>query len=251
MDTMNQGHIEDSLPAYSLGALDPEERLQVETHLAVCAACRDRAFEYDEVAHALPALVPQRDPPKTLKRRVIGSVPGEQGRQYTRRTLVAALSLAAAPVLVLSVVLLVLVFQLRSQVNAVRSENRELGEVVRAQRAISYLAASPNTQITLLRGTQDPQAHAMLMRPSRSQSAVLVAIGLEPLPQGRTYQLWLIHNSERQSGGVFTVDVEGYGQMTFQSPMPFTEIQQLGVTIEPASGSALPGGDKVLSGEMP
>src|SRR5690606_10243648 len=47
-----------SLGVHVLGALEPEERAEVEAHLAECAACR---AEYEELA-ALPALLAKVSP---------------------------------------------------------------------------------------------------------------------------------------------------------------------------------------------
>src|SRR6266540_3393155 len=67
------------LEAYALGALDAEERTQVESHLGTCARCRRLADELLEVAHALPgALAAASDVrvPPSLKSQLLRVLPG-------------------------------------------------------------------------------------------------------------------------------------------------------------------------------
>lgn len=66
--------LSDSLPAYVLGALTDQERIEVEDHLDVCPVC---SGEYDELAEAgmiLALNVPPREPPARLKRRLMERV---------------------------------------------------------------------------------------------------------------------------------------------------------------------------------
>ncbi len=67
----------DSLPAYVLGALTDEERVEVEDHLDVCPVC---SSEYDDLAEAgmiLALNVPPREPPAHLRRRLMERVDDE------------------------------------------------------------------------------------------------------------------------------------------------------------------------------
>ena len=67
----------DSLPAYVLGALTGEERVEVEDHLGICPVC---SGEYEDLAEAgmiLALNVPPREPPAHLKRRLMERVDGD------------------------------------------------------------------------------------------------------------------------------------------------------------------------------
>jgi len=58
---MNCGHMKKKLVAYLDGNLAIAERRQMETHLAICAACRERAAEFRsvwDVLDELPVLEP-------------------------------------------------------------------------------------------------------------------------------------------------------------------------------------------------
>src|SRR6266545_7056245 len=69
--------VREQIALYAAGALDADERAQVERHLASCDACRRLVDELAEAAGILPralaAVSPHRLPP-TLKSRVLQAV---------------------------------------------------------------------------------------------------------------------------------------------------------------------------------
>lgn len=69
--------------------------------------------------------------------------------------------------------------------------------------------------------------------------------GLAPLAPGEVYQLWLIKDGKRTSGGIFVVDAAGKGGMSTRLPgeAPF---DALGVTREPDAFGEQPRGPKVM-----
>jgi anti-sigma-K factor RskA len=101
-----------------------------------------------------------------------------------------------------------------------------------------------------------PGASGVLVISQDGSSGTLVADGLPVLEAGKQYQLWLIHDGQRDSGGVFSVSPaqaagvtpDSYAVMAVQSARPLTDYTGFGVTIEPAGGSPGPTGQKVLGG---
>jgi hypothetical protein len=78
------------------------------------------------------------------------------------------------------------------------------------------------------------------------QYALLVVVGLPTPEPGYMYQLWVVRNGQRESGGMFTVTSDGYGSMTISVPQSLSGYSQFDVTIEPSKGSPQPTGAKVL-----
>jgi anti-sigma-K factor RskA len=78
----------------------------------------------------------------------------------------------------------------------------------------------------------------------------LVVNGLTKLDPSQQYQIWLIKDGIRTSGGVFSVFGSGYGYLYIRSPEPLGSYTSFGVTIEPKGGSPGPTGDKVLGGNL-
>ena len=60
------------------------------------------------------------------------------------------------------------------------------------------------------------------------------------------YQIWLIEDGVRISGGVFDVNADGYGNLMVSAEMPLGEFDAFGITIEPRGGSVEPTGEKVM-----
>ena len=101
----------DKLEAYALGQLSEPEKLDVESHLQVCAACADEVRAIDEVLQAIAESTPPVQPPASLRQRVLAAVaevPQERARvsapvDVPRRSAWRMVPLAAAAVLVLAV----------------------------------------------------------------------------------------------------------------------------------------------------
>ena len=91
-----------------------------------------------------------------------------------------------------------------------------------------------------------PNAAGELMISKDGQFALLVVIGLPILDPDYKYQLWLVRDGQRTSGGMFTVTSGGYGSMTLSLPQSLSGYSHFDVTIEPADGSPVPTGDTVL-----
>jgi predicted ChrR family anti-sigma factor len=59
---------------YALGCLPADEAAALEGHLASCRACRDEMRQIEEAASALAQLVPEANPPRELKARLLERV---------------------------------------------------------------------------------------------------------------------------------------------------------------------------------
>jgi hypothetical protein len=83
-------HVTDDLELYALGALRPGEADAVTAHLAGCPACRGEVAEIATVVNALPDMVPSREPPASLKERILSAATadaaGERPPLMARRT---------------------------------------------------------------------------------------------------------------------------------------------------------------------
>jgi anti-sigma-K factor RskA len=95
----------------------------------------------------------------------------------------------------------------------------------------------------------DSPAHGLLLLKPEESHAVLIVQDLPPVPRDRAYQVWLVWgNGQRDNGGVFRVDEQGFGLMYITAPQPFTTYQRVGITEEPAGGSPGPTSPRVIGG---
>ena len=233
-------HVIDLLPAYALGCLDREDDLRVAEHLAACRMCRDELEGYRSLVTDLPFAVAQSDPPPGLKEAIL-----QRARQTQGVVLAAKVPwwqrlpwLGSAPSW--SMVSLVLILVLGASILLMWGR---LNTLERLQ---------PNAlQTILMEGTENaPIATGMLVISLDGTHGTLVVDQLPVLSESQEYQLWLIKDGQRISGGVFTTDEKGYKGMYIKSPEPLDSYTSFGITIEPAGGSPGPTGEKVLGGEL-
>src|ERR1700716_4770443 len=64
--------------AYALDALDPEERVTYEAHLAQCARCREELASLGETATALAFGVTSPAPPERLRSQILAAATAER-----------------------------------------------------------------------------------------------------------------------------------------------------------------------------
>lgn len=230
-------HVLESLPAYALGSLDEIEARLVAEHLESCLMCRAELSEFQTVVDHLGLVVPNASPSADLKSRLMERVQGPSLRrsQSTRWHFPQRLLPVAGIVsLLLIVVLAVSNLLLWQRMNTLEVLSGPLG-----MRAI----ALENT-------TAAPGASGFVIISSDGENGVLVVDELPVLEAEREYQLWLVRDQQVTSGAVFSVDEDGYRGMRIEAPQSLLTYSEVQVTIEPAGGSAVPVGEKVLGGSL-
>lgn len=233
-------HVIDLLPAYALGCLDREDDLRVAEHLSTCRLCRGELEGYRSLVADLPYAVAQSDPPPGLKEAILQRARQTEGvvpvvkipwwRRLTGLGLTPSWSLVS---LVLVLVLGASNLFLWSRLNTIERRQQNTLRTI------------------LLQGTENaPIATGMLVISLDGAHGTLVVDRLPVLTESQQYQLWLIKDGQRTSGGVFSVDEKGYKGMYIRSPEPLIDYTSFGITIEPAGGSPAPTGKKVLGDEL-
>lgn len=260
--------IQDLIPAYVLSALDPPDLVAVMEHLRLCRTCEAEVAAYRRVADMLPFATPATEPPPELKLRLMAQIEREaagkldtRGKSVTpkvtgrsrpgwirgERSVPRIILWGAAAALVATIALGIMVIQLRSALDQQVAQTRSLQALLQRQQQINSFLTSPNMVTLNVQATAaGSQTHGRLFLSRDSQHALLVVDDLPPLPAGQVYQLWLIRDGERDSGGIFTVDEQGYGVLLVEAPHPIRMYQAIGVTNEPPGGSPGPTGTKWL-----
>jgi anti-sigma-K factor RskA len=266
--------LHESVGLYVLGALEPNERLEFERHLATCDECTAEVRSLGGVASALPHAVPLLDPPARLRGRVMAvtgreptappnvvALPARPAR--TRSWVSASGWLSAAALLIVSVGLGSYSMSLQREISGLRAEVGELNArltqsdqrvtvatrlVALADARMAVLTAPDLTQVDL-QGQQPvaPRASGRAFY-SRSRGLVFTASDLPPLRAGRTYQLWLVTAQSPVSAGLLELDAAGRVAQAFSTPPDLARPVAIAVTEEPAGGVPAPTGDKYLVG---
>ena len=243
MNGMNHGRFEELKDAYVLGALPKEERREFEEYLASHPERQAEIGELGAVASLLALSPQEQEPPPDLRRRIMDVVAAEAVRpRAIRRSWLARigellsarnLALGAATMLVIGLFSWNMVLQ---------------GEMQDLQGRVQSLQDQPQEPRTVeLGGTgaeQGAQAELVALGGDR---VVLVAEDMPPVPEGKTYQIWVIEDDVPQPSGLFE---PGEGSVAAVVEHPIDEADAVAVTVEPEGGSPKPTTDPMLAAEV-
>lgn len=232
-------HIEpETLSAYALDALPPDEIVLVGRHLAACQHCQDEVASLRAAADFLPHGLALAEPPADLRDRVLArarasrrgqpaspmparpSVPVRTGLPWFRRLLPLAFA-----------VMLVLGFAAGRFWPATTTPD---------------LTGRPDARSAALSG----QGQGTFVVDPGARQAQLVVTGLPALPEGQVYQLWLLEGDVPISAGTFTVDANGQGRLEFNGLAWSPDYRTIAITAEQVGGSPGPTSDIVVMGGL-
>lgn len=179
-------HVLDDLELHATGALPPERSAQVAAHLEGCASCRAAADEIAEIVGLLPEAVPPREPPAALRDRILAAARADLEREARPgilawlRPRLGTLAVAATIALLVGVDANAMIRLERTQAELARYAG-DLERVSHAERAW-YMAGVD---------AWDGMGGTLIVQSNDRRPFVLFH-DLRPLPDGRTYALWLI-----------------------------------------------------------
>ena len=188
--------------AYAVDAVDEFERAQFERHISDCPSCRAEVDSL-RLAASLLGEVSARPAPEALRAAILTSVrtvrplppalvsTTERLSTHRRRSIPA---LVAASVALIAL----------GGAGATVWHPWDPDNTTQAPSASQRIEDAPDTQVF-----QDPVETGGTVTVSRSKSlnlATVAADGLDPLPAGQTYQLWLIHDRRFVPAGSMSAD---------------------------------------------
>jgi anti-sigma-K factor RskA len=261
------GHIpQEELASYAMQNLPLEESASIREHLQNCAPCRTELAEVCGDLALLGLAVEQRPLPEGARERFlekIADAPAVKPQdKLAEITPIAAKStrrgsgfwipwIAAAALAIVAVSLGV---QNRALNDELQDESRLVtnlaAQASRAQQVLEVLTAPSAQRVTLTEGKApaEPTARATYL-PERG-GLVLQATNLKPLPDGKTYELWVIPANGKPPvpAGLFRPDTVGTATLVLPPLASGIQAKAFGVTIENASGSDAPTSPIILSG---
>lgn len=237
---------------YATNALSTEERRQFEEHLVDCDGCRQEVQEFRET---LARLGPTHSaaPPPGVRHAVLSQIssvrvlppyddapdssdasapddhtgPGEPSTPRRKVWIRRSLALAAAVSVVANLLLGASVIQLQQQ----RDHNER---VARAEsQARTELMAAPDLRVHRAR-MEDGTAVSYLVSASQGR-ALMVSSAMNEPREGRTWQLWSIHDGTPTSVGLLSAGGEVHIWID-----EIAGAQALAITDEPQGGSPQP-----------
>ena len=236
--------------AYALDALEPgAEQDRFVRHLSRCQSCASEVRGFREVATAM-AFAAAAEPPAELRGRVLAAaartrqVPPEVSthtRPRRSRARVPWVPWVSGVVATASIVVAVLFGFARAHTQD------ELNQVKAENQAISLLLSAPQAKLLTHEVTNGGVATVVLSA-DRHELAV-VTNGLPALPSGKVYQLWLIGKPKTVSAGLLPPAKDGRTPAVLATGV--AKGDTLGLTVEPAGGSAQPTTTPILALPLP
>ncbi|WP_103350828.1 anti-sigma factor domain-containing protein [Amycolatopsis sp. CA-128772] len=205
--------------AYALDAVSDAERGEFERHLEACAACRQEVAELRATGARL-GVAAAVEPPPSLKLLVLADA--ARTRQLPPKVpVVRRLSRAKT-------------WQLRVSL---------FGAAAAAVAAVVFGVTTTPAPVDSVLSAPDAAAiqgvgegHATLVVSRSRNQAVLLASDLPALDAGHDYQVWLIGSAGARSAGLMTRQAS---QRMLVADLP-ADVDRIGITVEPAGGSAGP-----------
>lgn len=227
--------------AYALDALTDDEQRLFDRHLAMCASCVQEVAEFRRTA-ALLGAAESVPPPQSMRDAVLAAVevtpqarPDVRGAAGLRARIEPLLVPVAAGLALALLVLSGVVLQQRSRLDQVQVAQEAREEVL-----LAVLTAPDAMRLTMAGDGR----HGMVLWSPSVATGVLVARGLEPLPAGRAYQLWLMRDGVPAPSAVFTAS--GGEAIVALGTIP-DGFDAVAVTIEDEDGAGAPSGAMVLA----
>ncbi len=236
--------------AYALDALEAgTERDRFTRHLGRCQTCASEVRGFREVATAMAFAATAEAPPE-LRDRVLAAAartrqlpPEVRTHARPRRTRARApwvpwlSGVVAAASIVVAVLFGFAQAHTQQELNQVRAENQ----------AIALVLSAPHVQ--LLSQTSTKGGVATVVLAADLHRLVVTTSGLPALPAGHVYQLWLIGKTKIVSAGLLPEATSGQTAPVLASGV--VKGDTLGLTVEPAPGSAQPTTKPIVALPLP
>jgi anti-sigma-K factor RskA len=255
----------DTLAAtYAVGALDGQERVDFERHLAggcdVCeATLRESAEALATLARSRPPMIPPPAVKEELMRRIAATTSARLDATRPRpRPLVWAAGTVAAVIAVAAFTGTYVAARYEAQLGVMARESAALrARVEREETALrdqltvyrnaADLLRDPQAQLVILRGLgPSPGATGRVIWHPVNGGYVFVA-NLPSAPPGKAYELWTIGDAAPQPAGVFQVDASGRGVLRIEPVEGGKPVKVFAVTLETEAGVQQPEGPMVLA----
>ncbi len=218
------------LAAYLLGSLEPDETAALQLHLEDCLRCRDELDWLRPAIDVIPDSIPQLDPPKALRARLLAEVrsdaadaavsPAHETKLRRRGPRPGGLrGFLLRPATALAVVALVVAA-------SVGYELRGNGE---------------STKVFHSRGGSIAKATLK----QNGDSGTLHMVGLRQLPSSQVYEAWVQHGKRVERSSLFEAESDGTANASV--PLHLKGANQVMVTVEPSHGTDRPTSAAIVS----
>ena len=256
---MNHDPFDTLAAVYAVGALDGDDLVQFEVHLASgCDRCQTTLRESHEALARAALAEPRAIPPAEVKDALMRRINRTTTRRPERPSWLPWAAATAAAMVVSAMLTGGFVAsryegklgEMAREVSRIRDEARRRDTTLTAQigeyRHALALLGNPATRVIELRGS-GPAAEASGRAVWHDHTGgYLVVDKLPPLQPGKAYEAWTLGGPAPRPAGVFTVDASGQGRRKLE-PIGDAPPKGFAVSIEPEGGATEPTGPIVLA----
>lgn len=264
--TGNGHNTQEELASYAMQGLPFEESASIRTHLQDCPACRTELAQVCGDLALLGIAVEQQPLPSGARERFlqrINASPAVAPQQKAAEVIPMPLKtprrgpgfwIPWAAVAAMAIVAISLVMQNRALNDELNDESNLVknlaAQASRAQQVLEVLTAPSAQRVTLTEGKAPAQPSARATYLPERGALILLATNLKPLPEGKTYELWVIPATGKapMPAGLFRPDAVGTATLVLPQIAPGISAKAFGVTVEKAGGSQVPTSPIILSG---
>jgi len=255
---------------YAMGALPADEIAAARAHLAVCARCAEELRQTELALAAYAQTTPEAEPPAGARERFLARLnesaapaqsPARRTQDQPKKQSVLerwfssprfSLALAAGMALLLIAV------------SYDDMHNRdEIGPLLQAAQRGQVDSAKLNQIMELLTSSQvqrvalhekptgAPPPEARVLYAGHSGKLLLTAQNLQPLPAGKTYELWVLQPGGKapMPAGTFAPDSRGNAAIILADEPANLAVAGFAVTMEKEGGSDVPTPPIIMSGQ--
>ena len=248
---------------YALSALDPAEKVVIESHVASCPDCAQKLVDAQGRMAILAFAAPRVEPSPGVKERLMRQLhataegSGGSGAHVAPEPVGGifgrwwAILVPVASALALATILLwlhnvQLDRQLAELRNTVQQQQKQLDEA----RHMADLLAARDTVVVPLWEQKTPNPVGARVVYNAREGMMMCDGMLPPAPVDKSYQLWLVPmNGAPISAGVFNPKSGQMSHMMMKVPAGLTA-KEFAVSLEPAGGMPHPTGPMVLIGPV-
>jgi anti-sigma-K factor RskA len=255
---------EEDFDLYALGGLEGEERQAIELHMAQCAACLRKLAEAQGRIALLALGVPRVEPSLGVKERLMNrvrtttegqavrlpSVEPERAGEFFGRWWAAVLAPAAVVLALAAFFLWKENARLDRQLAELRATMQEQQKQLDYARNVAHLFEAKDT-VTVSLAPMPGMANGAVKVMYNEKMGMLMYDGwIEPPPEDKSYQLWVVPmEGDPISVGVFNPATSDSAHWLTKVPAGVAA-KAFAITLEPAGGTSVPTGPKVLVGPV-
>jgi anti-sigma-K factor RskA len=244
---MTCDELRDQYELYALGALDAEERAELDAHLRREGdPCIAGVFRARQMMTSLALMTPESHPPARLRKRIVGLV------VEPKRTWFRAPEWIAATV-GLAIIAGWLANDRRDQSRALAELRLEAqhhnAELARLTEAFALMNDPAAKQVVFGEGAPKPPHGRVFVNPNRG--VLLLASNLPPAPAGKIYEMWIIPKGGAPlPAGLFQSEADGTAMYVRKGPVDIASTAVIAVTLEPEAGSQAPTAQPLIAAAL-